>query len=233
MQYRYRIPNFLPSTNGFPFPNSYPVGNPVILAETPFGDLRAGDASRGLCGGMIFTVIDLYIFGIQPVPKEPTPQVFRYFCKRLMSSWNLPFGGVKYYDWQVRSGSSRIVGGVRLRKGLSYLTIAEEWPKIRAALDSGMPTAVGLVKVSGYNPLRLGENHQVLAYGYTYDDDAGELTIDLYDPNYPGDDTCTLRINTLNPDTERPVFHSCEGPSVRGFFFTEYRRPAVAPQLND
>jgi hypothetical protein len=229
MRLQHRIPDFLPSRNGFPFPNAYPEGNPVILAESPFGDLRAGDASKGLCGGMILTTIDLYLFGIREIPAEPTPEVFRYFCLRLMASWNLPFGGLKYYDWQVRPDASRFLGGVRVRPGVSYLTITDEWPKIRQSLDAGLPTAVGLSKVRGWNPLKLGENHQVLAYGYTLDEESGELALDLYDPNYPGDDECQIRVNLHEPDIGRPVTHTWEGPSVRGFFFTEYRRPVAPP----
>jgi hypothetical protein len=228
-----RVPNFSPSQNGFPFPNSYPPGNPVILAETPFGDLRAGDASRGLCGGMIFTTIDLYLHGTTSIPRTLTPELFRYFCRRLMASWNLPFGGLKYYAWQLRNGSSRRVGGVRWSKGLSYLTIVEEWPRIRKSLEAGIPAALGLVKVRGWNPFKLGLNHQVLAYGFDYDDASGDLTIWIYDPNYPGDDTCAIRMNVLHPDLDRPVIHSCEGPSVRGFFWTDYAKPCTAPRFED
>jgi len=227
----HRIPKFIPSRNAFPFPNWFPPGSPVILFETPFGDIRAGDANRGLCGGMIFTVMDYYTHGIETIPSEASDTAFRYFCRRLLASWNLPFDCVKYYLWQTRSGSTRSIAGMKVLLGVSHMMIVNEWPKVRAVLDSNMPAALGLVKVQGFSLNQLSHNHQVLAYGYELDEVNEDLTLNIYDPNYPGDDSCTLRVSLRNPDSERPVFHSCEGPVVRGFFHTEYRRPPEPPNL--
>ena len=73
----------------------------------------------------------------------------------------------------------------------------------------------------------------MLAYGYELDEATGELALRVYDPNYPNDDVTTLALNLLDPDRERMVTHGVEGPTVRGFFATEYRRPAVAPVLSE
>ncbi|OWK35792.1 hypothetical protein [Fimbriiglobus ruber] len=225
---RSSVPTFAATTHGFPFPNCYPPGSPVISVPTPFGQVKVGDASGGLCGGMVFAALDLFLFGL-PRPTTPHPPVYQYFCRRLLDSWNLPFGVMKYYDWQCRPGASRTLAGVRIRDGVSRLTIEEEWPKVRAAIDAGTPAPLGLVKPNSFSPRTLGQNHQVLAYGYELDGAGQELTLLVYDPNYPNDDHLTLRVSLADPDRERQVVHSVEGPSVRGFFLTEYRCPPDAP----
>jgi hypothetical protein len=199
---------------------------PVVEVPTPFGTIPFGNARAGVCGGMIFAALDCYLHGV-PVPPEPTRPVFRYLVRRLFQSWDLPLGGPRYYSWQTRPARSRVVGGVRLRAGVSYLTAAEEWPKVQALLDAGMPASLGLVNVATWDPRAIGRNHQVLAYGYELLGDAVEVKV--YDPNYPCDDALTLRLELADPDAGRPVRHGIEGPTCRGFFQTEYRKPPSAP----
>lgn len=218
---------FRPTTHGFPFPNWYPPGSPVVEVPTPFGKLKLGDANGGLCGGMIFAALDLFLFQA-PRPVEATPPVYKYFCRRLLESWNLPFGVLKYYDWQRRAGASKIVAGVRMLAGVTRLT-ADEWPRIKATIDSGVPAALGLVNACSFSPRQLCRNHQVLAYGYDWTEATGDLVLKMYDPNYPNDDLAELRVNLAEPDREELVTHGCEGKTVRGFFLTEYRRPVDAP----
>jgi hypothetical protein len=225
-----RATAFLPTKHGFPFANCFPRGTPVFEVPTPLGRVRVGDAGGGLCGGMVFAALDCFLHGV-PVPREPALPLVRYLARRLMASWNFPFGVLRYYDWQRRPGVSRFAGGVRVLAGVSYLTIAEEWPRVRASLDAGMPAPLGLVQARSFNPRQLPRNHQVLAYGYELDEPAGGLTLRVYDPNYPNDDGLTLTLNLLDPDRERIVIHGVEGPTVRGFFLTEYRKPPEAPRL--
>ena len=85
---------FTSGTHGFPFPNWFPPGSPVVILPTPCGPLKLGDANAGLCGGMVYAALDLFVYGQAP-PHEATPPVFRYLCKRLLESWNLPFGVLK------------------------------------------------------------------------------------------------------------------------------------------
>jgi hypothetical protein len=224
-----RVPDFRPSVNGFPFANSFPTDRPFFLFDTPFGPVQVADASRGLCGGMIFTAMDLFHAGVRTLPSTPTEPLFRHFCQRLLTSWGMPFTWVKYLDWQRRPDASRFVAGVRTRRGVSSLMIETEWPKVRGQLDAGKLVALGLVKQSGWSVRKLGLNHQVLAYGYDLRGD--ELTVCVYDPNYPGDDTVTLTWNLADPDAARVVSHSIEGPSVRGVFATEYVPPRGLPVL--
>jgi len=213
-------------THGFPFPNWFPPGSPVVVVPTPFGRLTVGDASAGLCGGMAFAALDLYLFNV-PRPQEPTPPVFRYLCKRLLDSWHFPFGVMKYYDGQRRPSASKFLAGVKWLDGLTFKTIVEEWPKIRDALDAGMPAPLGLIHSSSFDPRKLAENHQVLAHGYSIEGDA--VALHIYDPNHPDDETAELTFSLAAPDGGAVIRHGCEGGSVRGLFLTDYARPAEAP----
>ena len=227
----FRLPGFAVRTHGFPFPNCFPAGSPVVDVATPLGRIRIGDAALGLCGGMVFAAMDLYSHGEARVSDDATLPVVRYLCRRLLDSWTLPFGVLKYYDWQRRPGATKFLAGIRVYDGLMRLTILEEWPKIRAQLDGGRPVALGLVNSEGYGWKALIRNHQVLCYGYDCDESSHEVTLAIYDPNYPGDDTAALTFRTDDPDAERRIVHSCEGATVRGIFSTEYRRPPEAPLI--
>ena len=44
---------------------------------------------------------------------------------------------------------------------------------MRRELDAGRLAALGLIRPRSRNPLRLGENHQVLAWGYGLDEPSG------------------------------------------------------------
>lgn len=209
--------DFRPSRHGFPFPNWFPPGTPVVELPTPFGTIPVGNANGGLCGGMVFTALDLFRAGIRP-PAAPDPPVVRHLGRRLLDSFNLPFGFLKYYDWQRRPTADRSFAGVRVQAGVASLTGDNEWPRVRLLLDAGQLAPLGLVKVCSFDPREMGKNHQVLAYGYDLDG-AGTLAVKVYDPNYPGDDGVTLSLTV----GAGGVTHSREGESVRGFFLTEYR----------
>jgi hypothetical protein len=219
--------DFRPSRHGFPYPNSFPRGTPVVKVWTPLGTLNVGDASGGVCGGMVFAAADFFTAG-QPIPdqSQPSPKLFDYFCKRLLDSWHLPFGAMKYYDWQRRPTRGTTWCGVPVVDGTQSLTLAVEWPRVRSRLNSGLFAPLGLVKASGLNPARLGQHHQVLAYAYHSQD--SHTILRIYDPNYPGDDDCTLSVETDNPDADAMIVHSCEGPVVRGFFSVDYEPMTIA-----
>ena len=84
-------------------------------------------------------------------------------------------------------------------------TRAAEWPRIRADIDAGRLAMVGLVRQTGWNPFRLTESHQVLAYAYEVDGDA--VTIRLYDPNWPARDDVSITLGAgLTQTTGEPLF---------------------------
>ena len=109
--------------------------------------------------------------------------------------------------------------------------IDDEWPTIKADLDAGHPSPLGLIKVKSGDPAMLGRNHQVLAYGY--DQNGSELTLFLYDPNFPNDDNATLSLSLGDPS--QPCNLRCDtAPEIYCFFRTTYaRRPDPPPVVGD
>ena len=65
-----------------------------------------------------------------------------------------------------------------------------EWPLIRADIDAGRLSMVGLVRRATISPFDLTQNHQVLAYAYEVAADTVSLRI--YDPNWPGRDDVAI-----------------------------------------
>jgi hypothetical protein len=215
-----RVPGFSPAASGFHFPNRF-AKEPVLLLNLWVLKLPVGDASRGLCGGMVFAARDLFDAGLSPPPDTEAPRrgaaLFRYLVRRLFSSFDLPSGPLRYLLWMALPSRSFLgIPGVGDRTAMA-------WTRVRAELDLGRPAALGLVRARSVNPLTLARNHQVLAYGYDLDEDSGALRIPVYDPNHPDDDGPALRLR-LGGDQVRGEIDYVEGErSVRGFFLTRYR----------
>lgn len=244
------VPGFLPSTSAFRFTNSFAV-QPLLRARAPAlgWSLSLGDASRGLCGGMIFAVRDLFEAGMSPPSDEAPPRhgspLYAYLVRRLFDSFDLPRGVARYHAL-MRGPDATLTVGQRL--GVAARSLADEWPRIRLDLDAGRLSPLGLVTVRATDPRQLGLNHQVLAYAY---DQAGTVvTLRVHDPNTPVDqaDDVTVTFDladaasitaTATGRTIRPprIDHSIAigGRPVRAFFRTRYRwtdpsRALGAPQ---
>jgi hypothetical protein len=181
------VPDFLPSRNGFHFANSWP-SVPAFLLGVGMVRLGIGDVGRGLCGGMAFAVRDRFERGEAPPadrvqPPSGTP-LFEEVARRQLDSFDrlvvVPF---RFWRASTQSAASRDRSSAR-----------DAWPAIRAEIDAGRLAMVGLVRTSGWNPLRLGMGHQVAAY--RYDERPDRVTIGIYDPNHPDDDTVELRLST-------------------------------------
>jgi len=220
------VPGFLPSRDALHFANSWPSQPDVVIDLPVAGKLKIGDASRGLCGGMVFAVRDLFEAHLPPPPDTTPPPsgspLYGYIVRRLFDSFDLPGGVLRYYRWMNTPDEDRSFLGVT-RRGLAWLTIVEEWPKIRADVDAGRPSPLGLVTVQSANPLDLGMNHQVLAYGYELDGTA--LTLRVYDPNTDpaSADGVALSLDTAEPAARTPISHSVAiATPVRGFFRVRY-----------
>ncbi len=83
---------------------------------------------------------------------------------------------------------------------------------------------MGLVTVESRNPMDLGHNHQVLAYGYDLDDDSN-LTIRVYDPNTAPSrsDDVWLKLPIGDPGTPAAFEHNINmSHPLRGFFEVGY-----------
>lgn len=171
------VPGFLPTLSGFKFMNWFPSytyhATVNILGQT----IPIGDAANGLCGGMVYSARDYHQAGkaIPANTRAPlTGVLFDYIVKRLYDSFALPFGWTRYLFF---------MDPARPASECSRITINEEWPRIRADIDAGALSPIGLVTVRTSDPLRVGLNHQVLVYGYMLNGTRCRLRI--YDPNCP------------------------------------------------
>jgi hypothetical protein len=223
---------FLPSAHGFAFANSWPTG-PAVSIPLGVGVLGIGNAGRGLCGGMVFAALDYWHAGVAPPAEQPeagTP-LFRFIVRRLVDSWRLPIGVARYYRWMLLPDGDRPArAGARTgarRAGVTRRTTSGHWPSVKARLDAGVPAALGVVTVASANPLLLGANHQVLAYGY--ETSGSMVALHVYDPNIGPDDSVMIRWDTA---AEPPAFEHNLGLQlpVRGFFLTRYR-PTRPPEV--
>jgi hypothetical protein len=226
-----RVPGFQPSVNGLHFINSFPHEAELSVDLPGIGSLGIGDASNGLCGGMAFTVRDVFQTpGMKPVATTTLPAagspLYRYIVDRLIASFDIPnLGFLRYYEWMMTPDADAGWPPLLLRRGIAWKTIVEEWPaRIRPELDAGRLCSLGLVTVAGSNPAELGQNHQVLAYGYDLDA-SGNLKVLLYDPNTPVDaaDQVSISLNLNDPSHATPMKHNVAiAHPIRGFFRTDY-----------
>lgn len=253
-----RVNGYLPSSFGLPFPNSFPAGTSYPLISIPLitGDITiTADAKSGLCGGFVFASLDLFLsnprklpprtFVNPAVPPDPSP-IFNYLAQRLRDSWsgNTPLANaMEYIGWAQYPDTDFNIWFLFHIDGLARRVITQEWPKIKADIDSGMPSPLGLVMQPSCGLLdipcvvsALEHSHQVLAYAYVLDD-SDNLTLSVYDPNGPGDDSSTISVNISDPNSNlsisAPTVEALlgEGFAVRGFFRSRYTWNDPAPMF--
>lgn len=225
------VAGFLPSRNGLHFPNSWPDEPDITIPmPPPFPPITIGDAANGLCGGMVFGVLDLFNAGqIPPAttqnPADPSP-AFNYIVQRLLDSFNIPAGVIQYYTWMqlpTHDDQANLFGNtITLITGTSNLTINQSMPVIRSTIDAKHPCTLGLVTVHAADPTQLGMNHQVLAWGY--EDSGATTTVKVYDPNLPDDDHLTITFDHTDP-AQATTFNYSGGDTVLGFFPVTWYTP--------
>lgn len=209
------VRGFKPSIHGFHFANAWPPGPTVRFGRLDPRIVGVGDASTGLCGGMVYTVADLFAAGVAvPPDREPpangSPR-FKSVVRRQVQSlayMTVPLG---FYRRMALGGS---LGGDRARS-----TLEREWPKAKAALDRGRLVPIGLIRVAATNPRSLTRNHQVIAWGYA--EDGRGVTLRIYDPNWPDRDDVSVTIhldNALRPSS----LSQSTGESLLGWFNLPY-----------
>lgn len=225
------VPGFRPSTHGFHFSNAWPPGATIRIRGFDPRRIGVGDASAGLCGGMGYTVADLFHAGI-PVPDDREPPVngsppFRSIVRRQVES--LHWLTVPLAFW-FRSALGGSLGFDRARS-----TWDDEWPRARAEIDAGRLVAIGLIRVASMDPRQLTKNHQVIAWGYA--EDGRGVTLRLYDPNWPDRDDVSVRIE-LDPALRPIAISQSTGEPLLGWFVLPYspreprawRRRAATPE---
>lgn len=183
------ISEFRPSQHGFPFVNSF-SGSPL---PGVFGNLGVDSAlgapnTFGLCGGMSFAAADFFL-ARTPVPTQTAPPrrgtpLFRFLQQRQLDSLGPRLTlAARFSLWM--SAEDFGPGGVAAHTLPELLDIAE-------ALSRAEPAILGLVltrRAPGGGAL--WENHQVLARA-AHRPTANQLTLSIYDPNYPGIDDAVI-----------------------------------------
>jgi hypothetical protein len=222
------VPGFAPSSFGFRFPNQFPkvplrrIGIPGVVS------VPIGDASNGLCGGMVFASRDYFEERRRPPQRTTAPgkgPLYDYLVVRVFDSFNLPYGPMRYLELMHPSFPDGETVWSRLGlgpHGRAWVMIRQEWPKVRADIDSGHPSPLGLIRVKSTNPFDLKYDHQVLAYAY--DLTGSLLTLSIYDPNWPDRDDVTMSLDTSNPTRPTTVTVTPPDWSVYAFFRVSYRR---------
>jgi hypothetical protein len=242
------VPDFLPSSRGLRFSNHFPPGIAVTTVSIPgLGwSIPVGDASNGVCGGMVYTVMDLYLAEPRlPVWADVEPPMAdsartRYVTDRLVDSFALSRGlssNVARY-LALMSTPDRDAWFI---DGVGSVIARREWPKVKADIDAGCPSPLGLVAGGRVWPTdfaskarMLGHCHQVLAYAYEVDEEQ-RLTLRVYDPNDPGADESTVEVALADPDsgctveTPRITAHIAGNGSFRAFFRHDYYTRKVPP----
>ncbi len=205
---------FAAAMHGFRFANSFSLSETVIprslRRKPPF--LALSDVVFGLCGGMCFAALD-YFYQPAPIPgftsvDELSLELVDYLWRR---QWDSLKGGAlaKVLTWTLRQDNS-----------LARSIAGWEIPMLRTKLGDGVPGVLALIRVGGIAEV-MG-NHQVLATGYDFDPETQHMTLQLYDPNYPGEEP-TLSMNLSQPSEGIHLTEST-GETLRGFFVIEYAR---------
>jgi hypothetical protein len=177
------VSGFRPSSHGFRFANSWP-SVPAFWLGFGLVRLGVGDAGRGFCGGMSQAVRDRFERGELPptdvAPPAAGTALFSEIARRQLDSFDrlvvVPF---RFWWAAVRPG-----------RGRDAESATRAWPEIRREIDAGRLAMIGLVRTTGLDPLRRELGHQVV--GYRYEESGDRVTIGIYDPNHPGDDTAEL-----------------------------------------
>ena len=226
-----RVPGFEPAVNGFHFANAF-AHSPIRRFQLgSIAALDIGDAANGLCGGMSFSTADLHRAGLRPPPDTAPPAAgtpaHEFIVDRQIASFDDGRVPLRFFSLMSPTRPNResfvsmLLGMVRLdRHSRAWVMIHEEWPGIRADLDAGRLSMLGLVRLVSLDPQLLGHNHQVVAYGYDLNGSA--LTIRVYDPNWPGDDTVTITLDTADErGSAAPTWSKSDAP-LFCFFHAPY-----------
>ncbi len=210
---------FSPAQNGFRFINRFEINLPIRFQLPLAGMVDLNDVVLGLCGGMCFAALDYY-YANEPFPDVSDvdsldSRLVTYLASRQLDSLRIPTI-IKIIEWMIMED-----------KDVASRAVRYEIPKLRRSLDKGEPVVLCLIRVQGVeNPTK---NHQVLVTGYAFDSRTNCLTIQIYDPNHPGEEVDI----TVEPSRSGvpAQFHQSTGELLRGFFIVPYKRQKRVPVL--
>lgn len=227
------VPNFHPNGRGFVFDNNnWSDDLPVIslgflwnrlfdslpgplselgierVLDDDFGPIT--HASAGMCGGMVYTVMDYYANHILPPtlgasPASSDDALFQHIRDRLWDSFDVGGQGHRFLGYSsplYPNGDEGVLQIAGLARGRSWITYREAFPQIQADIDAGNLSPVGLIQTDS---LSIGDNHTVLAYAY--EKSGQDVTLHIYDPN-AGQQDVTFRFNITDTTGEVHVERS-------------------------
>ncbi len=183
---------YLPSKDGYRFPNAFNTKQKIEVATTSFTPKMAFDLSTGygLCGGMALSSRDVYRSGsgIPETDEIPNPgsQLYNHLLAKLYTS----FGKNDKYLYKSVTWWAHPSGKDELPKKSK-----EEYRALKSKLDK---EGLAMLYLTYYTETDnyAWQNHQVLAYGYTtglmYD------VIHIYDPNFPNNNTQVIKVEFKN-----------------------------------
>ena len=160
---------------------------------------------------------------LQTTNPASTSPAFHFITTRLIDSFDLPDGVAKYYEWMnLPTGDEFFVHGTS-RRTIEWLdAVHPRDDRCRAPVSARCGAAC-----TPPIPQDLGQNHQVLAYGYT---DAGTTsTLRLYDCNHPDDDGVTITFDHSDPHHSTKFSYSYDDHTVIGFFPSQYTPKDPSP----
>lgn len=225
------VPDFLPTRNALQFTNRFPSAELIrIPMGDPFADLSIGDAADGLCGGMAFLTADYHHQGLraplETTPPPPGSPMFTTLVARLLASFDLPDGVAEFLKLMnpLYGDSDNLIDN-----GRAWYMAHVQWPRIKEVIDAGHPCPLNLVMVKSVLPTDLGENHQVLVFGYRLQ--RSVLTLRLYDPNSADDqpDAVNLTLDISRTDRRIVVQSGVDVTAPVYCFFVPPYRPAQSP----
>jgi len=213
------------------------LGRLVVAAISEDSGPPLTATSAGMCGGMIYAVMDYFANKQLPPttaapPSSPDDPLFIYIRQRLMDSFDINGDGCRFLAYSLGSypnGDEGFVQAVGLWKGRSWITYREAVPQIQADIDAGQLSPIGLIQTDSGN---IGQNHQVLAYGYKRS--GQDVTLFIYDPN-EGQKEVTFDFNITQTDGEVHITRRVNGVEstnskrIWGFFRINGYTPQVPP----
>jgi hypothetical protein len=233
------VPNFLPSTCGFKFDNSWSdFGYPIpSLHDIPIiGDVKFGDASNGLCGGMVYAVRDYYEAKVQipqtrMVPNNADDPLTKYIIDRLLAS--LDVNDITMYIKLMNPAYADTDDGALHQlgqQGRAYVTIKEEWPMIKNDIDRGHPCPIGLIRIKSTLPWDVGHNHQVMVYGYKMS--GSNVLLRVYDPNASQNDGLAINLSLGSAgEPVKAIYNRNDGQPIYAIFRTNYEARDFFPRI--
>ncbi|MFY9619935.1 MAG: hypothetical protein WAM70_17085 [Pyrinomonadaceae bacterium] len=250
---RRSVPNFHARGRGFAFTNRWERDLPVIslgflsnrLFESlpgPLSELGIDlidensipitHADAGMCGGMVYTLMDYYAQHRLPPDQTTSPTsrddiLFQYIRDRLFDSFDVGGQGHRFLGYSsplYPNGDEGVLQTVGLTRGRSWVTYREAFPEIQADIDAGRLSPVGLIQTDN---LDIGANHQVLAYAY--EKSGQDVTLYIYDPN-EAQQEIALKFNITSTDGEVRIKRIGGKPQNDHRIFCFFRINGYAPK---